>query len=128
MSVLVSHAVLFFFFLMIRRPPRSTLSSSSAASDVYKRQAIDIATSAVGRRRAPQCESGECQTHADRLLEEQPSWTSRGGALDEVELCVGRINPKLNELGVERAHCVVVQLLQLLDLITQIPDGAVSLF
>src|SRR5664279_66477 len=27
---------------MIRRPPRSTLSSSSAASDVYKRQILDI--------------------------------------------------------------------------------------
>src|SRR5665648_876529 len=27
---------------MIRRPPRSTLSSSSAASDVYKRQVINI--------------------------------------------------------------------------------------
>src|SRR5664280_729708 len=27
---------------MIRRPPRSTLSSSSAASDVYKRQEIQI--------------------------------------------------------------------------------------
>eukprot|EP00658_Telonema_sp_P-2_P062092 TRINITY_DN5074_c0_g1_i4.p1 TRINITY_DN5074_c0_g1~~TRINITY_DN5074_c0_g1_i4.p1 ORF type:complete len:249 (+),score=74.86 TRINITY_DN5074_c0_g1_i4:80-826(+) len=30
------------FFLMIRRPPRSTLSSSSAASDVYKRQGVDM--------------------------------------------------------------------------------------
>src|SRR5665648_1295470 len=29
---------------MIRRPPRSTLSSSSAASDVYKRQALDVST------------------------------------------------------------------------------------
>src|SRR5450756_3259066 len=28
---------------MIRRPPRSTQSRSSAASDVYKRQRIDIA-------------------------------------------------------------------------------------
>src|SRR5664279_3164228 len=28
---------------MIRQPPRSTLSSSSAASDVYKRQVLDIA-------------------------------------------------------------------------------------
>src|SRR5664279_2776397 len=27
---------------MIRRPPRSTLSSSSAASDVYKRQLLDL--------------------------------------------------------------------------------------
>ena len=33
----------FVFFLMIRRPPRSTLDRSSAASDVYKRQASDIA-------------------------------------------------------------------------------------
>ena len=32
---------------MIRRPPRSTLSSSSAASDVYKRQAIEIMFNAV---------------------------------------------------------------------------------
>src|SRR5664280_3282038 len=28
---------------MIRRPPRSTLSSSSAASDVYKRQPLELA-------------------------------------------------------------------------------------
>src|SRR5664280_2278865 len=28
---------------MIRRPPRSTLSSSSAASDVYKRQDLEVA-------------------------------------------------------------------------------------
>ena len=27
---------------MIRRPPRSTLDRSSAASDVYKRQVLDI--------------------------------------------------------------------------------------
>eukprot|EP00658_Telonema_sp_P-2_P080208 TRINITY_DN7938_c0_g1_i13.p1 TRINITY_DN7938_c0_g1~~TRINITY_DN7938_c0_g1_i13.p1 ORF type:complete len:107 (+),score=4.46 TRINITY_DN7938_c0_g1_i13:109-429(+) len=27
---------------MIRRPPRSTLSSSSAASDVYKRQVLNV--------------------------------------------------------------------------------------
>src|SRR5665648_494875 len=32
---------------MIRRPPRSTLSSSSAASDVYKRQFVNL----VARRR-----------------------------------------------------------------------------
>ena len=32
-----------FFFLMIRRPPRSTLDRSSAASDVYKRQDINLA-------------------------------------------------------------------------------------
>ena len=29
---------------MIRRPPRSTLSSSSAASDVYKRQRVNMST------------------------------------------------------------------------------------
>src|SRR5450756_891114 len=29
---------------MIRRPPRSTQSRSSAASDVYKRQILDLAT------------------------------------------------------------------------------------
>eukprot|EP00656_Telonema_subtile_P013447 TRINITY_DN16831_c0_g1_i2.p1 TRINITY_DN16831_c0_g1~~TRINITY_DN16831_c0_g1_i2.p1 ORF type:complete len:318 (+),score=89.82 TRINITY_DN16831_c0_g1_i2:17-970(+) len=39
---LMSYYVVYFFFLMIRRPPRSTLSSSSAASDVYKRQAVDV--------------------------------------------------------------------------------------
>ena len=39
----LSHALdSIFFFLMIRRPPRSTLDRSSAASDVYKRQPIDI--------------------------------------------------------------------------------------
>ena len=32
-----------FFVLMIRRPPRSTLDRSSAASDVYKRQAEELA-------------------------------------------------------------------------------------
>ena len=31
-----------FFFLMIRRPPRSTLDRSSAASDVYKRQVLEL--------------------------------------------------------------------------------------
>ncbi len=30
------------FFLMIRRPPRSTQGVSSAASDVYKRQELDL--------------------------------------------------------------------------------------
>eukprot|EP00826_Nyctotherus_ovalis_P062140 TRINITY_DN8937_c0_g1_i8.p1 TRINITY_DN8937_c0_g1~~TRINITY_DN8937_c0_g1_i8.p1 ORF type:complete len:108 (+),score=32.04 TRINITY_DN8937_c0_g1_i8:23-325(+) len=30
---------------MIRRPPRSTLDRSSAASDVYKRQAIELLNS-----------------------------------------------------------------------------------
>ena len=37
---------LFFFFLMIRRPPRSTLDRSSAASDVYKRQTINLGANA----------------------------------------------------------------------------------
>ena len=35
------------FFLMIRRPPRSTLDRSSAASDVYKRQVIDVVKKAM---------------------------------------------------------------------------------
>ena len=34
--------VVVFFVLMMRRPPRSTQSRSSAASDVYKRQALDL--------------------------------------------------------------------------------------
>ena len=40
-SLLHSHSTLF-FFLMIRRPPRSTLDRSSAASDVYKRQLLNV--------------------------------------------------------------------------------------
>eukprot|EP00658_Telonema_sp_P-2_P075732 TRINITY_DN6542_c0_g1_i5.p1 TRINITY_DN6542_c0_g1~~TRINITY_DN6542_c0_g1_i5.p1 ORF type:complete len:111 (+),score=49.49 TRINITY_DN6542_c0_g1_i5:103-435(+) len=40
---MLSFSIFFFFFLMIRRPPRSTLSSSSAASDVYKRQVLEVA-------------------------------------------------------------------------------------
>ena len=32
---------------MIRRPPRSTLSSSSAASDVYKRQILNMANTSI---------------------------------------------------------------------------------
>ena len=36
------YAVSGVFFLMIRRPPRSTQSRSSAASDVYKRQHLDV--------------------------------------------------------------------------------------
>ena len=39
----------FFFFLMIRRPPRSTQSRSSAASDVYKRQLLEVAFVPVDR-------------------------------------------------------------------------------
>eukprot|EP00656_Telonema_subtile_P016931 TRINITY_DN18979_c0_g1_i2.p2 TRINITY_DN18979_c0_g1~~TRINITY_DN18979_c0_g1_i2.p2 ORF type:complete len:140 (+),score=28.10 TRINITY_DN18979_c0_g1_i2:58-477(+) len=38
---------------MIRRPPRSTLSSSSAASDVYKRQVVQLV--------------GGCVPHTDRM-------------------------------------------------------------
>ena len=33
---------------MIRRPPRSTQSRSSAASDVYKRQGLDLAAIPIG--------------------------------------------------------------------------------
>ena len=33
---------------MIRRPPRSTLDRSSAASDVYKRQVLELSTKALG--------------------------------------------------------------------------------
>src|SRR5664279_1335118 len=36
---------------MIRRPPRSTLSSSSAASDVYKRQGLELVHDPARRRR-----------------------------------------------------------------------------
>ena len=39
---------------MIRRPPRSTQGVSSAASDVYKRQAVEIALAIPpGKTRAP---------------------------------------------------------------------------
>src|SRR5678815_42453 len=38
-----------FFFLMIRRPPRSTLDRSSAASDVYKRQYLQLSPPLTGR-------------------------------------------------------------------------------
>eukprot|EP00656_Telonema_subtile_P022057 TRINITY_DN23105_c0_g1_i1.p2 TRINITY_DN23105_c0_g1~~TRINITY_DN23105_c0_g1_i1.p2 ORF type:complete len:143 (+),score=26.66 TRINITY_DN23105_c0_g1_i1:111-539(+) len=34
---------------MIRRPPKSTLSSSSAASDVYKRQVLDVVNELLER-------------------------------------------------------------------------------
>ena len=37
-----------FFFLMIRRPPRSTLDRSSAASDVYKRQGLQLLADGLG--------------------------------------------------------------------------------
>ena len=37
-----------FFFLMIRRPPMLTQSRSSAASDVYKRQYLNLAFPFVG--------------------------------------------------------------------------------
>ena len=40
--LIMCYVVRFFFFLMIRRPPRSTQSRSSAASDVYKRQDMDL--------------------------------------------------------------------------------------
>ena len=36
-----------YFFLMIRRPPRSTRKESSAASDVYKRQMIELPRAAI---------------------------------------------------------------------------------
>ena len=40
--------LLLFFFVMIRRQPRSTQSRSSAASDVYKRQVIQIKEMKLG--------------------------------------------------------------------------------
>eukprot|EP00657_Telonema_sp_P-1_P009128 TRINITY_DN3294_c0_g1_i5.p1 TRINITY_DN3294_c0_g1~~TRINITY_DN3294_c0_g1_i5.p1 ORF type:complete len:299 (+),score=92.48 TRINITY_DN3294_c0_g1_i5:53-949(+) len=39
---MLENLIIVFFFLMIRRPPRSTQSRSSAASDVYKRQEVEI--------------------------------------------------------------------------------------
>ena len=42
---------------MIRRPPRSTLSSSSAASDVYKRQVLEMA---AAFKVLPQVEIKKC--------------------------------------------------------------------
>ena len=54
---------------MIRRPPRSTLDRSSAASDVYKRQVLDL-VAAVGVDRAAAVveafEAGEVDRLADR--------------------------------------------------------------
>ena len=43
-----------FFFLMIRRPPRSTLDRSSAASDVYKRQDVNVSyqSRVIGQKNA----------------------------------------------------------------------------
>ena len=49
---------------MIRLPPRSTLSSSSAASDVYKRQELDIHVSAI----ASQTEISGIDNRASVLL------------------------------------------------------------
>ena len=42
LGIFKTYLVILKFVLMIRRPPRSTLSSSSAASDVYKRQVLDM--------------------------------------------------------------------------------------
>ena len=55
---------------MIRRPPRSTLDRSSAASDVYKRQADDHASLAVGagaRRFRTGAAAGGQQGDADAI-------------------------------------------------------------
>src|SRR5450756_2670502 len=38
---------------MIRRPPRSTQSRSSAASDVYKRQTLELTTSKPEEKEEP---------------------------------------------------------------------------
>ena len=58
---------LFFFFLMIRRPPRSTLDRSSAASDVYKRQELQVAHRLlVDDVEAPESEE---QGHLDAFAE-----------------------------------------------------------
>ena len=65
-AIRVSCGPLLFFFLMIRRPPRSTLDRSSAASDVYKRQDVDI----VGSSRAMQRqEVAACEKLGVRPLE-----------------------------------------------------------
>jgi len=59
----------FFFFLMIRRPPRSTRKESSAASDVYKRQLVDVGTFAL-QARADTSTAHEVMVHLEAVLEE----------------------------------------------------------
>src|SRR5450756_918659 len=55
---------------MIRRPPRSTQSRSSAASDVYKRQGLNV---------RPLLES-LCQREYISKLQIAPLWDTRGNA------------------------------------------------
>eukprot|EP00658_Telonema_sp_P-2_P057339 TRINITY_DN45792_c0_g1_i1.p1 TRINITY_DN45792_c0_g1~~TRINITY_DN45792_c0_g1_i1.p1 ORF type:complete len:207 (-),score=34.49 TRINITY_DN45792_c0_g1_i1:170-790(-) len=52
---------------MIRRPPRSTLSSSSAASDVYKRQPLQLPLRTLSCLNTPsgQFVSSECFNYVD---------------------------------------------------------------
>ena len=53
---------------MIRRPPRSTQGVSSAASDVYKRQALDLSLVTTMPERAAR---GQIREAAARLLDEE---------------------------------------------------------
>ena len=50
---------------MIRRPPRSTRVRSSAASDVYKRQGIDLVIANAGVGEPDDLHSGNATYHAD---------------------------------------------------------------
>ena len=74
------------FFLMIRRPPRSTQGRSSAASDVYKRQPLDIADAALrDRTRAWLADHEDAPAGLRRLVIEQLAVVETAVAAQERE-------------------------------------------
>ena len=56
------------FFLIIRRPPRSTQSRSSAASDVYKRQILEVDAVMQNLKEVVEKNGGHASFPIDRLL------------------------------------------------------------
>ena len=98
--------LLFVLFLMIRRPPRSTLDRSSAASDVYKRQGLDLALE-LGRVRffagsAPLPHSEELIVRLESMLGELVS--KERALADELEVALDRAEAEKARAEAEKAR------------------------
>eukprot|EP00658_Telonema_sp_P-2_P003443 TRINITY_DN11275_c0_g1_i1.p1 TRINITY_DN11275_c0_g1~~TRINITY_DN11275_c0_g1_i1.p1 ORF type:complete len:150 (+),score=18.05 TRINITY_DN11275_c0_g1_i1:135-584(+) len=82
---------------MIRRPPRSTLSSSSAASDVYKRQDVDMLRMALNATLAPH--AGISRSEADVYdfnIDTSPS------SRPDHDSCASHLSPLLSAMSLGR--------------------------
>src|SRR5450759_555166 len=109
---------------MILRPPRSTPLYSSAASDVYKRQGIDIAGSVHSFGLVEQDHLRCCEVVVTVIIERvykraQPSRIDRGVVVEQGHiLATGVEDPRVDRFG----EPTVVRALQYAHLGAMLPD------